>query len=67
MRSRSGRFARFGLGEESGFASGEDTFGSAGRRQSTGECHGGGGFRALEGNREQVDQATLTRRAKTTH
>ena len=28
--SRSGGFARFGLGEESGLAGGEDSFGSAG-------------------------------------
>ena len=55
-RSGSGGSTGFGLGEQSGFAGGEDSLGSAGRRQTTSECNGGGGFRTLEGNGEQVDQ-----------
>ena len=54
--SCSGGFAGFGLGEQSGFAGGEDSLGSAGGGQTTGEGDGGGGLRALEGDGEQVDQ-----------
>ena len=54
--SRSGGFAGFGLGQESCFAGGEDSFGSAGGGQPAGEGNGGGGFGALEGDGEQVDQ-----------
>ena len=46
------RMAGFGFGEESCFAGGEDSFGSTGGRQRTGQGDGGGGLRALQGDGE---------------